>query len=93
MLGIFFKNKNIANAPPRKGVLYYDTRKDANQGNKMVIQNDRQLQMWRLPTSGHQYTAENSSNKTATYQPQISHRDRTLFETFQETCRKNLPNL
>ena len=48
-----------------------DTRKDANQGNKMhenlpVIQNDRQLQMWRLPTSGHQYTTQNSSNKTAT---------------------------
>ena len=62
-----------------------DTRKDANQKqqneNLPVIKNDGQLQMWRLPTSGHQYETHNSSNKTTTEQPQISHRDRTLFET------------
>ena len=29
----------------------------------------------------------------AVQQPQFSHRDRTLFKTVQETCRKNLPNL
>ena len=31
-------------------------------------------------------------NSSYSLQLQISHRDRTLFETAQETCRKDLPN-
>ena len=72
-----------------------DTRKDANQGNKMRTYRlfKTVFNYKRLPTSGHQYTRRNSSNKTSTWQPQISHRGRTLFETVQETFRKNLSNL
>ena len=40
--------------------------------------------MWRLPASRHQYATQNNSNKTATKQPQINHKDRTFFETVQE---------
>ena len=39
-----------------------DARKDANQGNKMRTHRFFK----RLPTSGYQYTTQNSYNKTAT---------------------------
>ena len=53
-------------------------RKDANQSNKMrtyLVLKTIDNYKWE------DYLALNSSNKTVTKQPQISHRDRTLFET------------
>ena len=73
-----------------------DTRKDANQSNKMrTYQLFKTIDNHKCEDYLHQVTntRHNSPNKTATQQSQISHRDRRLFETAQETCRKNLPNL
>ena len=59
-----------------------DTTKDANQSNKMrTYRLFKTLDNYKMSLPAHQYAAQNVFNKTATKQPQISHRDRTLFET------------
>ena len=53
-------------------------RKDVNQSNKMrTCMVLKTIDNYKC----EDYLALNSSNKTVTKQPQISHRDRTLFET------------
>ena len=75
-----------------------DTRKDTNQGNKMrTYQLFKTIDNYKCEDYLHQVT--NTRHRIALTKLRlsnhklISHRDRTLLETVQETCRKNLPNL
>jgi len=60
-----------------------DIRKDANQSSKMRTYRKFKTKdtIVKITYTGHQYVTHNSSNKTVTKQPQISHRDRTSLET------------
>ena len=74
-----------------------DIREDANQGNKMrTYRFFKRIDNYKCEDYLHQVT--NTRHRIALTKLRLSNhklarRDRTLFETVQETCRKNLSNL
>ena len=47
--------------------------------------------MSRLPTSAYQYATQNNSNKTATKQPQISHKQDVIRDRFKKPEERMCP--